>query len=94
MPSENMLSGLSKDIAVENSNPDSTDVQTKDLIGPKSNDDGVIVTEQEEAGSSSVVDGDQAGERRGVSGRREWFAYIKTRQFWIVLLFGWVIKKS
>src|SRR5215469_4626713 len=27
-------------------------------------------------------------ENRGPRGRKEWFAYIKTKQFWIVLLFG------
>jgi len=40
-----------------------------------------LVGEREEA---------QEVESRGPRGRKEWFAYIKTKQFWIVLLFGCV----
>ena len=32
-------------------------------------------------------------ESRGPRGRKEWFAYIKTKQFWIVLLFGYTRPK-
>jgi len=34
---------------------------------------------------------EQEAESRGPRGRKEWFAYIKTKQFWIVLLFGQVL---
>jgi hypothetical protein len=35
----------------------------------------------------------QEVESRGPRGRKEWLAYIKTKQFWIVLLFGCVDPK-
>jgi hypothetical protein len=35
----------------------------------------------------------QEVENRGPRGMKEWFAYIKTKQFWIVLLFGCVDPK-
>jgi hypothetical protein len=33
---------------------------------------------------------EQELENRGPQGKKEWLAYIKTKQFWIVLLFGYV----
>jgi len=36
-----------------------------------------------------AVEGEQEVENRGPKGGKEWLAYIKTKQFWLVLLFGW-----
>jgi len=37
-----------------------------------------------------AVEGEQEVENRGPKGKKQWLAYIKTKQFWIVLLFGCV----
>jgi len=41
-------------------------------------------------GVAEVVGGGEEGVR-GASRKREWFAYVKTKQFWLVLVFGQVL---
>jgi len=69
-------------------------IHSKDLDraskGSSSDENGVSVPANAH-GVPKLVGGqeeEQEVENRGPRGRKEWFAYIKTKQFWVVLLFG------
>ena len=74
---------------VERINVHSKDVD-RTSHGSSSYENGLPV-QTNEHGVPELVgerDEEQEVESRGPRGRKEWFAYIKTKQFWIVLLFG------
>ena len=43
-------------------------------------------------GVPEIVGGSEDGMSR--STKKEWFAYVKTKQFWLVLVFGYVLFKA
>ena len=72
------------------------DVRSKDLDQASNgwiSDENGLRAQTEGNGVPKLVGGlneeqEQEVENRGPKGRKEWFAYIKTKQFWVVLLFG------
>lgn len=62
-------------VATDRTHGDSGDMKKTALVEETSNGNGEALT-----------DGGESGAR--TSKRKQWFAYIKTRQFWIVLVAG------
>ncbi len=58
-----------------------------------SSDENGLAVQADGHGVPELVGGrdeeQEEAESRGPRGRKEWFAYIKTKQFWIVLIFGY-----
>jgi len=67
-----------------------TKVDTTTHVRPKDNGDGIDASSQGGSGSPELVGGD-ADVERAVNRKKgkEWFAYIKTKQFWVVLVMGY-----
>lgn len=99
-PSSNLVSELGKEqssIEPIEASAEHFNVGAKDIDhaskGSSSDDNGIAV-QANGHGVPKLVGGateeEQEVENRGPKGRHEWFAYIKTKQFWLVLLFGYV----
>lgn len=71
---------------IENKGVDTTIVYAKADHGDRSS-----ASSTPGDGAAEIVGGGDS-EERGVTGarnrKREWFAYVKTKQFWLVLVFG------
>lgn len=66
-------------------------VHSKDLRRASNGSSSDVPVQIDRHGVPQLIGGrneEQEVESRGPRGRKEWFAYIKTKQFWIVLLFG------
>lgn len=84
------LTSAGRSHEIENKGVDTTIVHAKADHGDRSS-----ASSTHNGDGAAEITGGGDSEERGVTGarnrKREWFAYVKTKQFWLVLVFGWVL---